>query len=140
MYPSWCWSRGEPPNTLSQGTHEGRSWDRNDGDGTGKDSILQDFVQLPWASGAICRRLQGEGDDNPIYIYLYRVMADWAKSLYGMRRAARQFNKLLVSNLVKISYVKSLSDPGVQGFCLNEDLMGVVVVQLEDTILAGQAA
>lgn len=59
------------------------------------------------------------------------------KSLYGLKEISRQFNKLLVSDFVKIGFEQSVSDPCVMRSMMDGELTGIVVIHLDDVIFAG---
>ena len=59
------------------------------------------------------------------------------KSLYGLRQASRTFYKRLVSDLKRIGFEQSLSDPCVLRFMMGDEVMGMVAIHVDDILYAG---
>ncbi|CAB1097712.1 unnamed protein product [Ectocarpus sp. CCAP 1310/34] len=59
------------------------------------------------------------------------------KSLYGRRQASRTFHKCLVSDLKTIGFEQSLSDPCVLRFIMGDEVMGMVAIDVNDILYAG---
>ena len=62
------------------------------------------------------------------------------KALYGLKQSARQFYKLLVSRLVGIGFEQCLSDPCILRLVINGDLVGAVVLHVDDIIFGGASS
>ena len=54
------------------------------------------------------------------------------KSLYGLKQASRTFYKRLVSDLKRIGFEQSLSDPCVLRFMMGDEVMGMVAIHVDD--------
>ena len=54
------------------------------------------------------------------------------KSLYGLKQASRTFYKRLVSDLKRIGFEQSLSDPCVLRFVMGDEVMGMVAIHVDD--------
>ena len=50
------------------------------------------------------------------------------KSLYGLKQASRTFYKRLVSDLKRIGFERSLSDPCVLRFMMGDEVMGICLL------------
>ena len=59
------------------------------------------------------------------------------KSLYGLKQASRTFYKRLVSDLKRIGFEQSLSDPCVLRFMMGDEVMGMVAIHVDDILYAG---
>ena len=59
------------------------------------------------------------------------------KSLYGLKQASRTFYKRLVSDLKRIGFELSLSDPCVLRFMMGDEVMGKVAIHVDDILYAG---
>ncbi|CAB1104669.1 unnamed protein product [Ectocarpus sp. CCAP 1310/34] len=59
------------------------------------------------------------------------------KSLCGLRQASKTFQKRLVSDLNKIGFEQSLSDPCVLRFIMGDEVMGMVAIHVDDILYAG---
>lgn len=59
------------------------------------------------------------------------------KSLYGLKQASRTFYKRLVSELKRIGFEHSLSDPCVLRFIMGDDVVGMVAIHVDDILYAG---
>ena len=59
------------------------------------------------------------------------------KSLYGLKQASRTFYKRLVSDLKRIGFEQSLSDPWVLRFMMGDEVMGMVAIHVDDILYAG---
>ena len=59
------------------------------------------------------------------------------KSLYGLRQASRTFHKRLVSDLKRIGFEQSLTDPCILRFMVDDEVLGMVVIHVDDILFAG---
>ena len=59
------------------------------------------------------------------------------KSLYGLRQASRTFHKRLVSDLKRIGFEQSLTDPCILRFMVDNKVLGMVVIHVDDILFAG---
>ncbi|CAB1096235.1 unnamed protein product [Ectocarpus sp. CCAP 1310/34] len=59
------------------------------------------------------------------------------KSLYGLKQASRTFYKRLVSDLLRIGFEQSLSDPCVLRFMMGDEVMGIIAIHVDDILYAG---
>ena len=59
------------------------------------------------------------------------------KSLYGLKQASRTFYKRLVSNLKRIVFEQSMSDPCVLRFMMGDEVLGMVAIPVDDILYAG---
>ena len=59
------------------------------------------------------------------------------KSLYGLRQASRTFNKRLVVDLKRIGFEQCLSDPCVLRFMMGDEVLGMVVIHVDDILFGG---
>ncbi|CAB1113542.1 unnamed protein product [Ectocarpus sp. CCAP 1310/34] len=59
------------------------------------------------------------------------------KSLYGLRQASRTFHKRLVSDLKRIGFEQSLSDPCVLHFMMGDEVLGMIAIHVDDILYAG---
>ena len=59
------------------------------------------------------------------------------KRLYGLKQASRTFYKRLVSDLRRIGFEQSLSDPCVLRFMMGDEVMGMVAIHVDDILYAG---
>ncbi|CAB1115195.1 unnamed protein product [Ectocarpus sp. CCAP 1310/34] len=59
------------------------------------------------------------------------------KSLYGLKQASRTFYMRLVSDLKRIGFEQSLSDPCVLRFMMGDEVMGMVAIHVDDILYAG---
>ena len=59
------------------------------------------------------------------------------KSLYGLRQASRTFNKRLVVDLKRIGFKRCLSDPCVLRFMMGDEVLGMVVIHVDDILFGG---
>ena len=59
------------------------------------------------------------------------------KSLYGLKQASRTFYKRLMSDLKRIGFEQSLSDPRVLRFMMGDEVMGIVAIHVDDILYAG---
>ena len=62
------------------------------------------------------------------------------KTLYGLKQSAWQFYKLLVSRLVGIGFEQCLSDLCILRLVINGDLVGAVVLHVDDNIFGGASS
>ena len=60
-----------------------------------------------------------------------------SKSFCGLKQASRTFYKRLVSDLKGIGFEQSMSDPCVLRFMIGDEVMGVVVIHVDDVLYAG---
>ena len=59
-------------------------------------------------------------------------------SLYGLNQASRTFHKrLVVSDLKRIGFEQSMSDPCVLRFMMGDDVVGMVAIHVDDILYAG---
>ena len=56
------------------------------------------------------------------------------KSLYGLKQASRTFYKRLVSDLKRIGFEQSLSDPCVLRFMMGDEVMGMVAIHVDNIL------
>ncbi|CAB1099628.1 unnamed protein product [Ectocarpus sp. CCAP 1310/34] len=56
------------------------------------------------------------------------------KSLYGLRQVSRTFHKRLVSDLKKIGFESSLSDPCVLRFMMGDEVLGMIAIHVDDIL------
>ena len=59
------------------------------------------------------------------------------KSLYGLKQASRTFYKRLVSELKRIGFEQSMSDPCVLRFMMGDEVVGMVAIHVDDILYAG---
>ena len=59
------------------------------------------------------------------------------KSLYGLKQASRTFYKRLVSDLKRIGFEQSMSDPCVLNFLMGDEVVGMVAIHVVDILYAG---
>ena len=59
------------------------------------------------------------------------------KSLYGLKQASRTFRNRFVSDLKRIGFEQSLSDPCVLCFMMGDEVMGMVAIHVDDILYAG---
>ena len=59
------------------------------------------------------------------------------KSLYGLKQASRTFYKRLVSDLKRIDFEQSMSDPCVLRFVMGAEVVGMVAIHVNDILFAG---
>ena len=59
------------------------------------------------------------------------------KSLYGLKQASRTFYKRLVSDLKRIGFEQSMSDPCVLRFMMGDEVVGMVAIDVDDILYAG---
>eukprot|EP00904_Undaria_pinnatifida_P013312 jgi/Undpi1/9110/HiC_scaffold_26.g11568.m1 len=59
------------------------------------------------------------------------------KSLYGLKQASRTFYKRLVSDLKRIGFEQSMSDPCVLRFMMGDEVVGMVAIHVDDILYAG---
>ncbi|CAB1112078.1 unnamed protein product [Ectocarpus sp. CCAP 1310/34] len=59
------------------------------------------------------------------------------KSLYGLRQASRIFHKRLVSDLKRIGFEQSLSDPCVLRFMMGDEVLGMIAIHVDDILYEG---
>ena len=59
------------------------------------------------------------------------------KSLYGLWQASRTFNKRLVVDLKRIGFEQRLSDPCVLRFMMGDEVLGMVVIHVDDILFGG---
>ena len=59
------------------------------------------------------------------------------KSLYGLNQASRTFYKRLVSDLKRIGFEQSMSDPCVLRFMMGDEVVGMVAIHVDDILYAG---
>ena len=59
------------------------------------------------------------------------------KSLYGLKQASRAFYKRLVSDLKRIGFELSMSDPCVLRFMMEDEVVGMVAIHVDDILYAG---
>ena len=59
------------------------------------------------------------------------------KSLYGLKQASGTFYKRLVSDLKRIGFDKSMSDPCVLRFMMGDEVVGMVAIHVDDILYAG---
>ena len=62
------------------------------------------------------------------------------KSLYGLKQASRTFYKRLVSDLKRIGFERSMSDPCVLRFMMGDEVVGRVAIHVDDILYAGTMA
>ena len=59
------------------------------------------------------------------------------KSLYGLKKASRTFYKRLASDLKRIGFEQSMSDPCVLRFMMGNEVLGMVAIHVDDILYAG---
>ena len=59
------------------------------------------------------------------------------QELYGLRQASRTFNKRLVVDLKRIGFEQCLSDPCVLRFMMGDEVLGMVVIHVDDILFGG---
>ena len=59
------------------------------------------------------------------------------KSLHGLEQASRTFYKRLVSDLKRIGFEQSMSDPCVLRFMMGDEVVGMVAIHVNDIPYAG---
>ena len=59
------------------------------------------------------------------------------KSLYGLQKASRTFYKRLVSDLKRIGFEQSMSDPCVLRFMMGDEVVGMIANHVDDILYAG---
>ena len=59
------------------------------------------------------------------------------KSLYGLKQASTTFLKRLVSDLKRIGFEQSRSDPCVLRFIMGDEVVGMVAIHVDDILYAG---
>ena len=59
------------------------------------------------------------------------------KSLYGLKQASRILYKRLVSDLKRIGFDQSRSDPCVLRFMMGDEVVGMVAIHVDDILYAG---
>ena len=64
-------------------------------------------------------------------------VASLNKSLYGLKQASRKFYKRLVSDLKRIGFEQSMSDPGVLRFMMGDEVVGMVAIHVDNILYAG---
>ena len=77
------------------------------------------FMQLPPGCGSMSGKI-----------------ARLSKSLYGLKQAPRTFYKRLVSDLKRIGFEQSMSDPCVLRFVMGEEVVGMVAIHVDDILYA----
>ena len=64
-------------------------------------------------------------------------VAGLKKSSYGLKQASRTFYNRLVSDLKRIGFEQSMSDPCVLRFMMEDEVAGMVAIHVEDILYAG---
>ena len=59
------------------------------------------------------------------------------KNLYGLKQASRTFYKRLVSDLKRIGFEQSMSDPCVLRFMMGDEVVGMVAIHVDNILYAG---
>ena len=64
-------------------------------------------------------------------------VARLSKNLYGLKQALKKFYNGLVSELKRIGFEQSMSDPCVLRFMMGDDVVGMVAIHVDDILYAG---
>ena len=65
-----------------------------------------------------------------------REVARLNKSLYGLNQVSKTFYKRLVSDLKRVGFEQSMSDPCVLRFMMGDEVVGMVAIHVDDIVYA----